>query len=100
MGHYTEEWGWVEDDPPMKTPWTPKTPVTPVVPVKHAPVKHQVVPVKHVQSSRTKHDLTVEDVKLGGQRGGQARAQKLDPVRRKEIARMGAQAMWERRRAK
>ena len=35
--------------------------------------------------------------KLGGSKGGKARAEKLSPERRKEIARKAAKARWERK---
>ena len=35
--------------------------------------------------------------RLGGKKGGKARAEKLTPERRSEIARKAAQARWERR---
>ena len=36
--------------------------------------------------------------RLGGKKGGKARAQKLTPGRRKEIAKKAAQARWSRKR--
>jgi hypothetical protein len=38
--------------------------------------------------------------KLGGLKGGKARAKALSPERRKEIARLAANAMWEKRKKK
>jgi len=35
--------------------------------------------------------------KLGGKKGGKARAEKLSPERRKEIARKAAEARWAKR---
>ena len=37
--------------------------------------------------------------KLGGLKGGRARAEKLSPKRRSEIARQAAKVMWARRKA-
>jgi hypothetical protein len=37
--------------------------------------------------------------KLGGLRGGKARAEKLSPAKRKAIAKRGAKARWAKRRA-
>ncbi len=36
--------------------------------------------------------------RLGGRKGGKARAEKLSPERRKEIARKAAKARWEKKR--
>ena len=38
--------------------------------------------------------------KLGGKKGGKARAAKLSPERRSEIARLAAKARWDREKAK
>jgi hypothetical protein len=35
--------------------------------------------------------------RLGGKKGGKARAEKLSPARRKQIARKAAQTRWKRR---
>ena len=40
----------------------------------------------------------VELGRLGGKKGGKARAEKLSPERRKEIARKAAKAQWDKRR--
>jgi hypothetical protein len=37
--------------------------------------------------------------RLGGKKGGKARAEKLSPERRKEIAREAAKARWAKKRA-
>lgn len=42
----------------------------------------------------TKHLASVELGRLGGLKGGKARAAKLSPERRQEIARKAAQARW------
>jgi hypothetical protein len=36
--------------------------------------------------------------KLGGRKGGKARAEKLSPERRKEIAKKAAEARWAKKR--
>jgi hypothetical protein len=36
--------------------------------------------------------------RLGGQKGGKARAEKLTPEQRKEIARKAARARWDKKR--
>lgn len=41
-----------------------------------------------------KNKAAQELVKLGGKKGGKARAEKLSPERRKEIAREAAKARW------
>lgn len=43
-----------------------------------------------------KNPAAVELGKLGGQKGGQARAKKLTPEQRQEIARRAAQARWKK----
>jgi len=49
-------------------------------------------------SSITKNPAAVALGKLGGQRGGKARANKLTPEKRKEIAVNAAAARWKRDR--
>jgi hypothetical protein len=44
-----------------------------------------------------KNQAAVELGRLGGLKGGRARADKLSPERRKEIARKAARARWEKR---
>ena len=47
----------------------------------------------------TGHRTTpVELGKLGGKKGGKARAEKLSPERRKEIASKAAKARWDKKR--
>ena len=43
---------------------------------------------------KDKNPAAVELGRLGGLKGGKARAEKLSPARRKEIARKAAQARW------
>jgi hypothetical protein len=45
-----------------------------------------------------KNPAAVELGRLGGKKGGKARAEKLSPERRKEIARKAANARWEKKR--
>ena len=45
-----------------------------------------------------KNPHAVEIGKIGGQKGGKARAAKLSPKRRKEIARRAAEKRWEKNR--
>jgi hypothetical protein len=40
----------------------------------------------------------VEIGRLGGKKGGKARAEKLTPERRKEIARKAAKTRWDKKR--
>lgn len=42
----------------------------------------------------TKNPAAVALGRLGGRKGGKARAEKLSPKRRKEIAKKGAEARW------
>jgi hypothetical protein len=46
------------------------------------------------QATRPKNPAAVELGKLGGLKGGPARAKKLSPERRREIARKAAQTRW------
>jgi hypothetical protein len=48
--------------------------------------------------SSTKDSAAVARGKKGGKVGGVARAEKLSPARRKQIARKAAQARWNRQR--
>ena len=45
-----------------------------------------------------KNPAAVELGRLGGKKGGKARAEKLSPERRKEIARKAAKARWDKKR--
>jgi hypothetical protein len=45
-----------------------------------------------------KNPAAVELGRLGGLKGGPARAEKLSPERRKEIARKAAKARWDKKR--
>jgi hypothetical protein len=47
-----------------------------------------------LEDSKGKNPAAVELGRLGGKRGGKARAEKLSPERRKEIARLAARARW------
>ena len=52
-----------------------------------------VVP-KPIQFPKKKNPAAVALGKLGGRKGGRARAAKLSPEKRKEIAQRAAQARW------
>jgi hypothetical protein len=45
-----------------------------------------------------KNPAAVELGRLGGRKGGKARAEKLSPERRKEIAKKAAEARWAKKR--
>jgi len=45
-----------------------------------------------------KNPAAVELGRLGASKGGKARAEKLSPERRKEIARKAAKARWDKKR--
>jgi len=45
-----------------------------------------------------KNPAAVELGRLGGRKGGNARAEKLSPERRKEIAKKAAEARWAKKR--
>jgi len=49
---------------------------------------------------RQKNQAAVELGRLGGLKGGNARAAKLSPQKRKEIAKKAAKTRWEKARAK
>ena len=51
----------------------------------------------HPPEKPTKNPAAVALGRLGGQKGGKARAAKLSPEQRREIAKKAAQARWERR---
>jgi hypothetical protein len=48
--------------------------------------------------SEEKNPAAVELGRLGGKKGGKARAEKLSPERRKEIARKAAKARWAKKK--
>jgi hypothetical protein len=45
-----------------------------------------------------KNPAAVELGRLGGRKGGKARAEKLSPERRREIAKKAAEARWAKKR--
>jgi hypothetical protein len=51
-------------------------------------------PAKPIQFPKKKNPAAVALGKLGGPKGGRARAAKLSPEKRKEIAQRAAQARW------
>ncbi len=51
-------------------------------------------PEKTTESERQKNPAAVALSKLGASKGGKARAEKLSPKRRKEIARNAAKSRW------
>jgi hypothetical protein len=53
--------------------------------------------VKDEQPLRGKNPAAVELGRLGGLKGGKARAAKLSPERRKEIAQNAAKKRWEKK---
>ena len=44
--------------------------------------------------ARSKNPAAVELGRLGGQKGGKARAEKLTPQRRRQIAKLAAETRW------
>jgi hypothetical protein len=50
-----------------------------------------------VEEKPTKNPAAVELGRLGGKKGGRARAEKLTPEQRSEIARKAAQARWKKK---
>jgi hypothetical protein len=58
-------------------------------------------PQEHLQSlGKEKNPAAVALGRLGGLKGGKARAEKLSPKKRKEIARKAAKARWEKSTAR
>ncbi len=51
---------------------------------------------KPVEEQPQKNQAAVELGRLGGKKGGKARAEKLTPEQRKEIAKKAAQARWKK----
>ena len=51
-------------------------------------------PIQFPSKARKKNPAAVALGKLGGRKGGQARATRLTPERRREIAQQAAQARW------
>lgn len=51
-------------------------------------------------AKRKKNPAAVALGKLGGLKGGKARAKKLSPERRQEIARAAVEARWARKKTK
>jgi len=49
------------------------------------------------EGAPTKNQAAVELGRLGGLKGGKARAKKLTPEQRKEIAKIAAQARWKKK---
>jgi hypothetical protein len=53
--------------------------------------------VEEATSERLKNPAAVALGKLGGKKGGKARAEKLTPEQRKEIAKIAATARWRKK---
>jgi hypothetical protein len=56
--------------------------------------------IKKPSQERKKNKAAVALGRLGGRKGGKARAEKLSPEERKEIARKAAQARWSKSKNK
>lgn len=52
-----------------------------------------------IEEESKKNPAAVELGRLGGKKGGKARAEKLTPEQRKEIAQRAAQARWSKKSA-
>jgi hypothetical protein len=59
-----------------------------------SPVKHESSQLSIQSSIPVKHELTVEEKRRGGLKGGSTRALLLSKQERIDIARQGAQARW------
>ena len=57
-------------------------------------IASQIVDLTTDQPTKEKNPAAVALGRLGGLKGGKARAKKLSPKRRKEIAKKAAQARW------
>ncbi len=57
----------------------------------------QIAELTTDQPTKKKNPAAVALGRLGGLKGGKARAKKLSPKRRKEIAKKAAQARWDKR---
>ncbi len=57
---------------------------------------NKLIPKSSQKESKEKNPNAVALGKLGGLKGGKARAKKLSPERRKEIAQKAAKARWEK----
>ena len=53
-------------------------------------------PIKETEPTKAKNPAAVALGRLGGLKGGKARAEKLSPEKRKEIARKAAEKRWSR----
>lgn len=51
-----------------------------------------------LRMAEEKNPAAVELGRLGGRKGGKARAEKLSPERRREIAKKAAEARWAKKR--
>lgn len=59
-----------------------------------APLVEPKKPIQFPSKPKKKNPAAVALGKLGGRKGGRARAEKLPPERRKAIAQRAAQARW------
>ena len=57
-------------------------------------IASQIVDLTTEQPKKEKNPAAVALGRLGGLKGGKARAEKLSPERRKEIAKKAAQTRW------
>lgn len=62
--------------------------------IAHAVVEAATDESEPIEQPDTRNPAAVVLGKLGGQKGGKARAEKLTPERRKEIAQKAAQTRW------
>ena len=58
------------------------------------PVEEETEPQESEEEAEGKNPAAVALGRLGGKKGGKARAAKLTPEQRKEIAKKAAQARW------
>jgi len=58
-----------------------------------------VPPIPITSAKKRKNPAAVALGRLGGKKGGRARANKLDPARRREIASDAARARWQKEKS-
>ena len=71
---------------------------SPILSVEHAEEKVKPDSPENRYNSQEKNPAAVALGRLGGRKGGPARAKKLSDARRREIAKTAAEARWNRQK--
>ncbi len=71
---------------------------SPILSVEHAEEKVEPDSPENRYNSHEKNPAAVALGRLGGRKGGPARAKKLSDARRREIAKTAAEARWNRQK--